>query len=516
MLVVVFTTQAYNVSKDIQKKNILIEEFVGFSCMNSPQAYESLDILIKAQENKVYGITMHAGAFAIHNGNKYYCTDEGDILCEYFNVDYWPYCIVNRRVFNGEDYATYTDQFAINGKKINQENAPVNLWVTSKYDNNSRELMVTVEGYYTSSVDTECNYLSVVLTENNFDGIQLDGNGNFQENYIHQHILRDYISNLWGEEITSCTEGSYFEKTFCYIVPDTYDEIIPNPAEFEIIAFVTKGKTEVLNVCGDKPVCINLDLPLAANISEYRMAVQGSYGFNFFELYLSNKSNKPITSARFGINVNNGDYVAESSWSGEIPALETSYIKIPVDFEAMTIAEVNNYEIKLTNLNGQEFDGNIIKGCYTPPIECTPKLLINLKTGNSDDENTWCIKDIEGTEVHTFGPYYVGESRYYDEKIELENNNIYCFEVTDAWSNGVGGYYKLYNEFNAVIDEKSYIPGSGCRTFIKTSIETGINDVIIDNTGDVVYYNLQGIRVDNPTSGVFIKVQDSRTCKIQF
>ena len=42
----------------------------------------------------------------------------------------------------------------------------------------------------------------------------------------------------------------------------------------------------------------------------------------------------------------------------------------------------------------------------------------------------------------------------------------------------------------------------------------GINDITADATGsETVYYNLQGIRVNNPTSGLYIIRQGNTTRK---
>lgn len=43
---------------------------------------------------------------------------------------------------------------------------------------------------------------------------------------------------------------------------------------------------------------------------------------------------------------------------------------------------------------------------------------------------------------------------------------------------------------------------------------SGIEDIVVDETGAVEYYNLQGIRVANPSNGFFIKKQGVKTSKI--
>ena len=49
---------------------------------------------------------------------------------------------------------------------------------------------------------------------------------------------------------------------------------------------------------------------------------------------------------------------------------------------------------------------------------------------------------------------------------------------------------------------------------------TGIDDIVVDSPQEdaqtdapVIYYNLQGVRVDNPASGVYIRVQGDKVSK---
>ena len=43
---------------------------------------------------------------------------------------------------------------------------------------------------------------------------------------------------------------------------------------------------------------------------------------------------------------------------------------------------------------------------------------------------------------------------------------------------------------------------------------TGVVDTLIDENAPAVYYNLQGVRVDNPAKGLYIKVQGNKTTKV--
>ena len=69
------------------------------------------------------------------------------------------------------------------------------------------------------------------------------------------------------------------------------------------------------------------------------------------------------------------------------------------------------------------------------------------------------------------------------------------------------------------IDEYSiniyrFIPGVVAYKCNFADISTGINEVEAVDNAKAVYYNLQGVEVENPKNGVFIKVQGSKASKV--
>ena len=50
--------------------------------------------------------------------------------------------------------------------------------------------------------------------------------------------------------------------------------------------------------------------------------------------------------------------------------------------------------------------------------------------------------------------------------------------------------------------------------FYQLEDQSGVQNVAIDENLPVVYYNLQGVRVDNPENGIFIARQGSKSMKV--
>lgn len=482
-----FSIAQYQVSTDVQPKNILLEEFTGINCGNCPSAHKIAANLLLAQENTFYSIAIHSGYYASpFSDQPDFRTPEGEELDATFaSGSGYPCGMINRHTFAGTSPIMSRSNWTLCAKEIHQENAPVNLYVTSTYSAADAQLTVHVEGYYTADVDAQQNFLTVALTQNNIRGPQ--SGGGVGSDYLHQHMLRDYLTPLWGDTISDCTEGSFFTKDYTYAVPENINDVAVDPAELEVIVFVANDKTDVLNVTDVKPVCEGLELPLAAEISAYRIPVQGTYGFNFYELYLRNKSNEPLTSALFDITVNGT--TMQSSWEGEIAPLTTSYIKIAID-QSSLIESSNDYSIHLTELNGESYNGNTIEGTFSAPAKTTPLTYIELRTDLYADENTWRIIDADGNVVYNFGPYETNLQKVYNEVAELESDKTYCFEVTDAWANGVQsprGYYKLQDDSNGLVAQQLEITGHGYRSFFTTSITAGLQSLTTPNTFAVAY-----------------------------
>ncbi len=51
-------------------------------------------------------------------------------------------------------------------------------------------------------------------------------------------------------------------------------------------------------------------------------------------------------------------------------------------------------------------------------------------------------------------------------------------------------------------------------TYTRKNIGTGVDDIVVDDDAPVEYYNLQGMRVENPTSGLYIRRQGNKATKI--
>lgn len=511
--------EGYSVSTEVSAKGVLLEEFTGINCGWCPQGHAIAAKLAKASP-EVYVVAVHAGSFSTPAYDEPdFRTVEGENIVKEFNVERsgYPSGMVNRHDF----YDTGNPVCARSSWKPYTklgvaETAPVNLLVTSGYDGTTRELTVHVEGYYTADAQADNQALCVLWTQDNIMGPQ--NGGLVGDEYMHQHVLRGYLTDLWGEALDSPAKGKYFSRDYKITLPESIKEVEVKPGDVRIIAYVMSDKRDIQNVTGCKPVYSNYDMPLGGELAEPKIPIGSYWGCSFFELELTNKSDKAITEATFDIDVNGK--VVTASWSGEIPSFETKEIVVRCNYDIKDKGQ-NSYKISLRSINGRNVDESSLSSIFTSPISATPDITIKINTNNEADENHFYVKDADGNVVKEFGPYPAGKVTQATENITLDADKIYYIEVTDFWGDGMYtpmGYYTAHSSDGSLIEQMYDIPDFGVRSIFRTSKETtGIGGVAVNAVGgSVTVYRLDGTVVYagkrdgmNLPAGVYVIYDDA-------
>lgn len=94
--------------------------------------------------------------------------------------------------------------------------------------------------YYTGDSPVGNDRIAVLVTEDHIIGWQTDYGAGDNPNYDHMHVLRDYLTDIWGDEITNPTGGETIDRTYTMPVPSTW-----NPANCKITAFVGEYQSDV-------------------------------------------------------------------------------------------------------------------------------------------------------------------------------------------------------------------------------------------------------------------------------
>lgn len=178
--------------------------------------------------------------------------------------------------------------------------------------------------------------------------------------------------------------------------------------------------------------------------------------------------------------------------------------------EAMTLRYQGSYvapKVEITSISPA--DGDIIDHIGTLTFTFTEKVnlqsskLADIKVMKGSVDGTripvgawWAVGGTtSGTSISIFaGDEYDG----YAENISLEDGVDYYVVIPAA-------LFRLSSSYNATNDEIVLHYNNG---------KSGIGSVEVDDEAPVEYYNLHGVRVENPSAGLYIRRQGNRATKV--
>jgi len=246
LLTITWVNSQTLVSTDPQLKNAVLEEYTGIHCTYCPDGHAIAAAILENNPGRAVVIAVHQGSFASpSSGEPDYRTPWGDALASQAGVSAYPNGTVNRHLFLGGITAMSRGDWTSSANAIMQEISPVNVGVTTQYNDVTRELTVHVELYYTSDAVQSTNYINVALIQSHIFGPQTGGGAG--NNYEHMHMLRDLITGQWGEEITTTSAGSFVEKTYVYTVPEDFNSIPVIVEDCDVAVFVSETHQEILS-----------------------------------------------------------------------------------------------------------------------------------------------------------------------------------------------------------------------------------------------------------------------------
>lgn len=243
-----FVNAQNNVSTVPENKNVLLEEFTGQHCHSCPGGHIVAENLLNTNYGNLFVVNYHP------TGNPYTLNDPMartypvPFYANPFigpNGRYMPSGMVNRREWDADGRIGDKVSWPSRSATILSEASPVNVGVFSAYDNTSKNLNITVEAYFTSSV-SGTHTINVILVESNIISFQDGPLGS--PNYVHNHVFREAFTAQWGNTISSPTNTGSL-KTFTYTFNNATTNY--NMNNCEVIAFVRKASDEeILSVNG--------------------------------------------------------------------------------------------------------------------------------------------------------------------------------------------------------------------------------------------------------------------------
>jgi Outer membrane protein Omp28 len=228
------------VSTTPQGRTGILEEFTAINCGICPQAHAIAADLIAMHPMDLVVVNVHGGGLADPgSGQPDFRTSFGTAIWSQFGVNAQPLGLVNRRPHNGNTVLSRTVWGAATTNVLALP-SPVNVGLDAQFDDVTRELTVQVETYYTDDGSGANDQLHVLLTEDDVTGYQQDYMNGAHPAYSHQHVLRSYLSPLWGDELVDQDAGTLHQDTYTFVVPLEWDI-----ANCNVVAFVGEYQGEV-------------------------------------------------------------------------------------------------------------------------------------------------------------------------------------------------------------------------------------------------------------------------------
>ncbi|MBQ8761551.1 MAG: Omp28-related outer membrane protein [Bacteroidales bacterium] len=483
VLTAVFNVNAQQyVSTEASNRNLLIEEFTGRDCPNCPAGHIISTEIIHDNEGHAWSMGIHTGYFApttYPNMN----TDISAVFVDpYDDVTGglgYPAAVLNRSTTE----AVGRGQWRTMAAEVLQQAAECNVAGHVTINPVTRVASITTEVYYTANSAESSNYLTIVMVQDSIIGQQAYGHTNpaqviGEDLYCHLHVLRDVVTENWGDEIAPTAAGSLVTKTYEYEIPEIIGD--PNGVTVDLnniyfIAFVTEkyegiGTRPILNV--NK---LSQNFSSGTAVSPYMAEIvvdEGIYCKNerTFKNYVRNIGTDDITSMKFEVSMENGETV-EQEWNGNIAYDQTERIDFTFD---VPIGE-SEVTFNIVEVNGEAFEYSkaVTYTCdewNTLLLACVEEreITIEILQDKYGNHTTWEFLSSDNTVLASDSYTYLpnADSELHTYTVTVNAGNCYKFVIYDSYGNGLeGGYYRIIDDMGNII-----IDGSGEFTDMAYSI----------------------------------------------
>ena len=465
----VSTTQA--------RRNVILEEFTGRNCQFCPDGHAIANQITTNNPGRFWAVNVHGGSYAPTTYPNFNTTDGAAIL-NGFLVDGFPAGVINRSTPEAQSRSAWT---ALASQEMSQI-AECNVAGVAIVNPLTRLATITVEVYYTGNSTVNENYLTVVMLQDSILGSQSGASTWNPEQmignqYVHMHILREVISNTWGDAISPTTQGTLITRTFEYQIPETIGS--PNGVAVDLnninfLAWVSErsqtydyqyeGHTysftatrPILNACElefiqgvDDPI-----YPVVANVS-----IDGLYECTQsknIEISIQNIGSSAITS--MDLTATYGGETYTTTWEGDLQPFGREKVMIPV------IAPFGTHDVvvSITSANGQPYSYTSTSSVTSlewsnleieGEQETLKLMLVQDKFGN---QITWEFTAADGTVLGSGGPYMMlagnNATQIHVENVTVPVNECVKFTIRDSMGDGIccsngNGYYIVKDSHN--------------------------------------------------------------------
>lgn len=459
-------------STTVEDKNALLEEFTGMYCTFCPDGHVIAKNLKQTHGDDFFVIKYHTGGFANPSGGDpdFRISTNSNIAAQ-TDLGGYPAGTVNRTEFAGLQQENGTAMGRGNWSnavsQILGQQAYVNIDVAATVDEQTRELTVQVDYYYTGNSPEGTNKLNVVLLQNHIPGPQT-GASSFNPQsilpngeYDHVKMARNMVTGQWGVDITSTTTGSTSLETFTYSVPQSINNVDCNLGNLEVVAFIAEGQQIVANVDGADVEVINHANSKEAALTEIESINDQCTGSGSSDLWVKVENNgaDDITSMDFEYSVNGGT-ASTFNWTGNLTYGDFEYITLPTF--SYTVQQNNSVDVEITAVNGSGDDvaaTNTISSTFDQAPMSSDDVVVEIRTDNYPGEVTWRVENGSGSIIES-GGFQAGTgsggaggpdaNTVHSYNVSLGGADCYKLIIEDGFGDGMT--YSSSNCYARIID----------------------------------------------------------------
>lgn len=194
------------------KKNVLIEDFTGQNCLNCPIAAEAVKAMQDAYgADRVISVAIHGGSLSVNENSSTIglANAQGEQYNKDWKVEAWPSGLIDRSGSLMDDPKQWTAPVVARFSLAPKADIVIN---DVSYDAATKQMTVNVT---VSSEEGANGKLQVWLTESNLTRTQRMPDGSYNRDYVHNHVFRASVNDLYGDAIT-LEAGQSEQKSYSY------------------------------------------------------------------------------------------------------------------------------------------------------------------------------------------------------------------------------------------------------------------------------------------------------------
>lgn len=248
------TTYVLSTIPDADDKVVLMEEFTGATCPFCPAGNKVASELLDEHPDQLILVAIHNDNSMAepYPGEEDLRTEEGIALSQKLGASsILPVAAVDRFLDSNQSQEAVTKSKWANliNKRLKVQ-PKVNVELENDYNSTTRELRVKATVTYLETV-TEESHISLMITESNINSPQMLLDGSKDDTYIHDHILRDMITQVFGAKTHETTEaGRVIVREYLFEIPENWV-----PENLDVVGFINMaGSTNEVLQAAEAPV----------------------------------------------------------------------------------------------------------------------------------------------------------------------------------------------------------------------------------------------------------------------